>query len=569
MIMAVLTFGGTATAQGTVSTTPDDSPFVIVLGIAQDGGAPHAGCTKPCCAERWLDPAQRRHVSCLGLVDPAASAAWLIDATPDFPVQAHRLGDVTLAGILLTHAHIGHYTGLMYLGREAMGARALPVYAMPRMRAFLETNGPWDQLAELNNIDLRPLAAGEAVELNPRVSVTPLLVPHRDEYSETVGFRIDGPGRSALYISDIDKWHLWDRRIEDVIADVDVAWLDGTFYDAGEVPGRAMEEIPHPFIAESMQRFASLPARERAKIRFIHLNHTNPALDPDTEARRAIEAAGFRVADEGERFDLAAPPPAAAAPGPTTRPTTRPARQFDVAGSDAKAIDVADRTMEAMGGREAWEQTRYITWNFFGRRRHVWDKHANRLRLERPGPRSGKPYVMIIDLAAGTGRVWRDGEEVTAPVERASIIDAGIAEWINDSYWLVMPYKLKDPGVKLRYKGRGETEEGHAADVLILTFDNVGRTPSNMYYVWVGDASGLVEQWSFFANTFNHEPAFTCPWRGWKRYGRIMLSGDRGVVRGRPLRLTDIAVFDELPESVFSGPEPVNWSALMPDGAPE
>ncbi|MHC4652562.1 MAG: MBL fold metallo-hydrolase [Planctomycetota bacterium] len=575
LVLAVL---GAAAAERTVTTNPDLNPYVVVLGVAQDGGAPHAGCQKDCCAERWRDPTKRVHVTCLGIVDPAASACWLIDATPDFPVQLRRLGDTRLAGVLLTHAHIGHYTGLVHLGREVMGARSIPVYAMPRLRDFLGDNGPWDQLVRLDNIALRPLAAGEPVELSARVTVTPFLVPHRDEYSETVGFRIDGPARSALYISDIDKWHRWDRRIEDLIAEVDVAWLDGTFYDDAEVPGRSMDEIPHPFITESMQRFEALPLSQRSKVRFIHLNHTNPALNADSAARKTIEAAGFRVADELERFDLAMVP----TPGPTTRPTSRPTTRpatgdpnppapgFDVEGSDEKAIEIADAVMEKMGGRRSWDRTRYLRWSFFGgSRHHVWDKHAGRVRIERMGPRSGRHYVRIIDLNTGTGRTWREGEEITAGKELDAMIKAGVREWINDSYWLVMPYKLKDAGVTLRSLGRGEMQDGRAADVLELTFSDVGHSPQNKYHIWVADDSGLVQQWAYFADAADAEPAFVCPWRDWKRYGRIMLSGDRGELNGRPARLNGIAVLDELPESVFTSPDPVDWAGLLDRGGAE
>jgi pyrroloquinoline quinone biosynthesis protein B len=575
LALAALGAGEPAPARQDVAANPDDSPYVVVLGVAQDGGAPQAGCDKPCCAERWRDPSKQLHVACLGIVDPGASACWLIDATPDFPVQLRRLGHPELAGILLTHAHIGHYTGLVHLGREAMGARGVPVYAMPRLRAFLATNGPWDQLVSLGQVALRPLAAGEPVELSGRITVTPLLVPHRDEYSEAVGFRIDGPRRSALYVPDIDKWDRWERRIEDLVAEVDVAWLDGTFYDETEVPGRDMARIPHPFITESMQRFATLPAAQRNKIRFIHLNHTNPALDPDTAARRVIEAAGFHLADEMERFDLALPRGVTGPIGPSARPTTRPATQpaprdrnppgpgFDTEGSDKQAIQIADAVMEKMGGRRAWDRTRYLTWSFFGRRYHVWDKHAGCVRLERNEPGSGEPGVMIIDLNTGTGRAWCGGEAVTAPDELGGMIEAGVDAWINDSYWLVMPYKLKDTGVTLRYRGLGETQDGRAADVLELTFSKVGRTPQNKYHVWVAAESGLVEQWAFFADAADVEPGFVCPWRAWKRYGRIMLSGDRGELGGKPARLTGIAVFDELPESVFTSPDPVDWARLL------
>ncbi len=286
-------------------------PYLIVLGIAQDGGVPQTGTKQH---PAWDDPSRRRLVVSLGLVDPATSQRWLFEATPDIKEQLHRLDEKApvadkpgLAGIFLTHAHMGHYTGLAQLGLEALGAQGVAVYAMARMREYLSRNGPWDQLVRYRNIDLRPLEDGRPVALNQRLTVTPFLVPHRQEYSEVVGFRIRGPRRSAVFIPDIDSWREWDdqgTRIEDVIREADVAYLDGSFYANGEVPGRDMSGFPHPFISHSMQRFEPLPRNQRSKVRFIHLNHTNPALLSDSPARRAIQAAGFRVAQELEIFGL-------------------------------------------------------------------------------------------------------------------------------------------------------------------------------------------------------------------------------------------------------------------------
>jgi pyrroloquinoline quinone biosynthesis protein B len=194
-----------------------NAPFIVVLGIAQDGGFPHTGCTKACCASAWKDPDLKRHVTCLGIVDPSTSQCWIIDATPDFPHQLYTLQNsmrpespISLAGILLTHGHMGHYTGLMYLGREAMNAQSVPVYVMPRMRAFLESSGPWDQLVNLENIALKSLTPDAAVRLTEHIRIIPFPVPHRDEYSETIGFRIVGPNASCLFIPDIDKWERWE-----------------------------------------------------------------------------------------------------------------------------------------------------------------------------------------------------------------------------------------------------------------------------------------------------------------------------------------------------------------------
>ena len=300
-IAILLAFSGCAT-----HLPAPENPFVVVLGIAQDGGYPQAGCNRPDCVAAWSDPGLRRHVASLAIVDPGSNERWIIDATPDFPAQLRMLDEVApgpVPAVLLTHAHIGHYAGLVHLGREVMGSRGVAVHAMPRMRSFLERNGPWDQLVRLNNIALRTLHDGESVALNGRISVTPLQVPHRDEYSETVGFVVRGPARSILWLPDIDKWEKWPTRIESVIAGVDVAYVDGTFFSETELPGRNLSEIPHPTIEESMGRFAALPDSERRKVRFMHFNQSNPVLR-DESTVRLIEERGFHVARERERNAL-------------------------------------------------------------------------------------------------------------------------------------------------------------------------------------------------------------------------------------------------------------------------
>jgi len=304
-LLAVLPAAG-----GVRDPSADDGPYLVVLGIAQDGGVPQAGYDDD---PAWADPDLRRLVVSLGLVDPVGGRRWMFEATPDFREQLHRLNRLEPKrsvpvpdGIFLTHAHIGHYVGLMFLGHESLGASGVPVQAMPRMTEFLRSNGPWSQLVAYGNIELRPLRADSTVDLGSGLEVTPFLVPHRQEFAEVVGFRIDGPERSALFVPDIDSWEELDEagiRIEDLIASVDVAYLDATFYANGEIPGRDMTGFPHPFISRSMARFSSLPAAERDKIRFIHLNHTNPALREGKELR-AIEARGFHVAKEGEVFPL-------------------------------------------------------------------------------------------------------------------------------------------------------------------------------------------------------------------------------------------------------------------------
>ena len=247
----------------------------------------------------------------------------------------------------------------------------------------------------------------------------------------------------------------------------------------------------------------------------------------------------------------------------TTQPTSRPAADdnppaegFNLEGSDAKAIAIADAVMEKMGGRKAWDDTRYIAWKFFGFRMHYWDKHSGNIRVEF-NSREGEHVVLLANLNTKQGQAWIDGEEITEPEKLAEMMKNALSAWINDAYWLVMPYKLKDSGVTLKYAGEKDMEDGRAADVLQLTFDSVGNTPENKYEVFVAKDSGLVEQWSFFSSSADDEPRMTTPWQNWERHGNILLSADRGMRRGQPSRHTDVGVFETLPESVFTDPGPV------------
>lgn len=311
--LAGLAFGVTVPAIAQPEN-PTCSIELIVLGVGQDGGAPQLGNSAD---PAWEDPSLRRLATSIALVDHQLDERYLFEATPDIREQLYRLDQIApterrpgLDGIFLTHGHMGHYTGLMFLGHESMGAQGVPVFAMPRMADYLTSNGPWSQLVRYENIALQPMQDGVAVEVG-RLSVTPIAVPHRQEFTEVVGYRIDTPGLSAFFLPDIDSWEEWETwqdgtalRIEDVIASVDVAYLDATFFANGEIPGRDMSGFPHPMISHSMARFADLPASERAKIRFIHFNHTNPVRYPDAPERDVVTEAGFNLADEGERVCL-------------------------------------------------------------------------------------------------------------------------------------------------------------------------------------------------------------------------------------------------------------------------
>ncbi len=281
---------------------------IMILGIAQDAGYPQANCNRSCCKLFWEGKHEKRHVSSIGIIDSENNEIYIIDATPDFTAQWQRISTelqtppTKPSGIFLTHAHIGHYTGLMYLGREAIGAKEAPVYAMPKMQEFLQTNGPWSQLVALKNIKLKSLTHNESVHFD-NFKITPFLVPHRDEFSETVGYTIEGSKKKVVFIPDINKWSEWDRDLKAVIADCDLALIDGSFYKNGELPGRDMSEIPHPFVEETVALLANLSPEHKAKVFFTHFNHTNPLLTSQ-DARWELLQKGFNVALEGMKIDL-------------------------------------------------------------------------------------------------------------------------------------------------------------------------------------------------------------------------------------------------------------------------
>ncbi len=285
-----------------VSSIQVNETSLIILGTIQDAGSPHIACTKDCCRDLFLNPDKNRKVVSLGLIDPENQKNYIIDATPDFTEQIKVLKNIssfaekeTPDGILLTHAHIGHYTGLMYLGKEAMNANNIPVYAMPEMKSFLEQNGPWSQLVSRNNISIKEMNNQQEIQLTTNLSVTPFLVPHRDEYSETVGFTITGPNKKVLFIPDIDKWEQWESNIIEEINKVNYAFIDGTFYDGAEVNNRDISEIPHPFISESMNKFNDLSSEEKKKIHFIHFNHTNPVINSSSIQAQEVKTNGFNL----------------------------------------------------------------------------------------------------------------------------------------------------------------------------------------------------------------------------------------------------------------------------------
>lgn len=228
---------------------------------------------------------------------------------------------------------------------------------------------------------------------------------------------------------------------------------------------------------------------------------------------------------------------------PETKEINPAAEGFLTDQSDAQAISIADQVMEAMGGRQAWDQTRHIQWNFFGRRMHYWDKETGDIRIESPA----QNLTILMNIHNMEGKVSRADQEITEQDSVAIYLERGKSWWINDSYWLVMPFKLKDTGVALKHLGKDTTMDGQSAEVLSLTFQEVGVTPNNKYHVYVDSATQLISQWAYFATADLDSANIITPWSNYQPFGEIMLSDGRG--RGS---LTDISVHENLPEELYT-----------------
>lgn len=288
----------------------------LVLGSTQDAGLPQVGCYTERC-DRGREAHRRgegRYVSSLALIEPDAERFYLVDATPDITRQIDLITHPAFRrraaerrpfdGIFLTHAHIGHYAGLAVLGNEGLGIRDTPVYCTAAMAAFLSENQPWAFLVEQGRIVPTALEPNRTHRIDPLLEVELWPVPHRDEFADTVAFHFRGPTGSLLFLPDIDNWNVWEREVAEVVTEVDVALLDGTFWSMAELPGRSVEEVPHPLIRTTMERLQGVVDDDRARVVFTHLNNSNPALDDGGPEQAEIARRGFELAREGMRFSL-------------------------------------------------------------------------------------------------------------------------------------------------------------------------------------------------------------------------------------------------------------------------
>ena len=284
------------------------SEYIYILGNTQDAGLPHIGCQHPFCEDNF-NVYEEHYTTSIAVVNSYLKKYILFEATPDITFQLNNLKrnifDEFLLpeSIYITHAHIGHYSGLMYFGKEALGAKNLMVRVLPRMNNFLQNNGPWSQLVDINNIKIKEINFGLSTKELANIEITPVKVPHRDEYSETAGYIIKGKTKKALFIPDIDKWEKWDKDLSQLAKEFDFLLIDATFYDSKEI-NRDISEIPHPLVTETMNLLSGLNKENRSKVYFIHMNHTNMMLDPNSELSKLVTSKGFNIARLGQKLYL-------------------------------------------------------------------------------------------------------------------------------------------------------------------------------------------------------------------------------------------------------------------------
>lgn len=284
-----------------------------ILGTAQDAGYPQLNCSCKNCAEARKNTDLKRNQSSLALIDKKNKKSYVFDITPSFPEQLSVLNETAkknniptnhLDGLFITHAHLGHYTGMLFLGKEAMNVKNMPVYISKKMYDFLNHNQPWSDLIN-NYLDPVILKAEKYIKINDSFSVRTIKIPHRNEYADTAAFQVKTKNTVFIYLPDIDSWNGFFYKILPYFEESDYIFIDGTFFsrkELGEIRGRKIEEVPHPPIVKSMELFAEYNLQK--KTFFTHFNHTNPILDKESEEFKTVIKQGFRILNDQDIFKI-------------------------------------------------------------------------------------------------------------------------------------------------------------------------------------------------------------------------------------------------------------------------
>lgn len=219
-----------------------------------------------------------------------------------------------------------------------------------------------------------------------------------------------------------------------------------------------------------------------------------------------------------------------------------------------QANALVNETVNMMGGMDNYNATKYIGWTFFGKRQLLWDKQHSKVRVDL----LNKSISIIASLTDETCILYMDGKQVYHPDSLSKYLEKARLYWMNDSYWLLMPFKLFDDGVLISYVEKGETADGRKAEILELTFDNVGATPENKYLIYIDFETRLISQWDYFSNADDINPAISNPWSDYNWYGKILLASSRGAVGS----ITNIHVWESVPTKIFEQAAMLNFDSI-------
>ena len=280
---------------------------LVVVGIAQDGGVPQAGCSCERCVSALNEPTNILYpVSCV--IRGLDGSVHLVEATRSLSLQlgiasaSLGMGDSLIPdSVTLTHAHLGHIDGIGQFGKEAMGQSGVPLFASSSVIRVLDErrlSSPFRANETLPGASFSP-TEGCGFELEF------VRVPHRDEHSDTHAIKVIGPNHSLLFLPDHDNWGqtlemAGAGSIREWLSSMGVgfAMIDGTFWSDGELGGRDMAQVPHPTISESLELLGEKRDGD-PDIIFIHLNHTNPALDESSNQAKYLSSLGWSIGKQG------------------------------------------------------------------------------------------------------------------------------------------------------------------------------------------------------------------------------------------------------------------------------
>ena len=228
---------------------------------------------------------------------------------------------------------------------------------------------------------------------------------------------------------------------------------------------------------------------------------------------------------------------------------------------DPKAVSVAESMMSAMGGQGGWEKARFLRFDFTVVREgkkiasysHWWDRFDGRYRVQGDDPKNG-PWKAYFNVGTRQGDFFVNGGRAEGEAKSKGLENA-YGRFINDTYWLLAPWKVFDPGVNLEYVGEMKTAAGQVCDEIKLSFENVGLTPRDVYWMDIDRSTHLLDQWKYVLNGGNDAPTVVA-WKEWRRFGPIELSISKPMsAKPVEIRFENVSVSETPDDAALTPPK--------------